>query len=132
LAGVPPVARPEVVAVEFPPGEATRSIRQRLCRLAQEGAGTLRVEGEHSLAHPGVAELLRECVRLSFARVEVVGSVEALARLSDRQLIALRGLTRVIARPAGEGAADPAALREARARVARLTGAEVDGGGGDG
>ncbi len=122
LDGVPAVARPDVVTVSFPVDEATRSIRQRLCRLAQEGADALRVDDDHSLAHPAIADLLRECVRLSFSRVEVSGPVAKLCTLSDRELIALRGLTRVEARPS---AADPADVADALARIARLTRAQV-------
>jgi len=51
--------------------ETTRSIRQRLVRAAQCGAGRLRVVGADLLSHPGALELLEELPRLSFKEIEL-------------------------------------------------------------
>src|SRR6185503_17317196 len=45
--------------------------------------------------HPNAAELLRECTRLSFRRVEVAGEGSALQRFSDGEIAKLAGISRI-------------------------------------
>jgi MoaA/NifB/PqqE/SkfB family radical SAM enzyme len=73
--------------------EATRAIRARLVRAAQEGSPTLRI-GAASLAHPAAAALLWEATRLSWERVEVAGEAAALDSATDGELVKLRKLAR--------------------------------------
>lgn len=123
LASVPVGDVPQRCRVAFPAEESTRSIRQRLCRLAQEGSAELLVDDPTSLNHPAVGELLQECVRLGFSRVEVRGPASWVERLSDRELVRLQGLSRVVLRSeTGEGPI-PA---EATNRLRRLCKAEVE------
>ncbi len=75
--------------------ESTRAVRIRLVRLAQHGVRTLRVASAGSLCHPDAAELLRECTRLEFARIEVAGEGSGLADMSDLAVRRLRGLSRI-------------------------------------
>ena len=74
--------------------ETTREIRKRLVRASSEGATTLRITGAGSLAHPQIAELLRETTRLSFQSVEVSGNLAPLDRLTDAEIRRLAGITR--------------------------------------
>lgn len=121
MATVPPREVPAVVRVEFPPAEATRSIRQRLCRLAQEGSAELLLDDAASLDHPAIGELLVESVRLGFSRVEVRGPAGWVQRLSDRELIGLQGLSRVVLRVGQEPPPE-----ESVSRLQRLTRAQVE------
>jgi len=132
--GVPGIELPSEVRISFSADRSSRSLRQELCVLAQVGAATLRIADDHSLRHPQAPALLQECVRLSFARVEVEGPVEALAGMDDRSLIGLQGLSRVVALLHGDDAAahdavaGPGAWQAAHdtlARLARLAHAEV-------
>ncbi|MCB9778812.1 MAG: hypothetical protein H6742_09635 [Alphaproteobacteria bacterium] len=104
-AGVPGIALPTWVRIAFPPGSRTRGIRQQLARLAQEGAPELRIADHDSLLHPAALELLRECVRLGFRTVRVVGRVDGLAGASDRELVGLKGLHGAVALLYGDDAA---------------------------
>jgi MoaA/NifB/PqqE/SkfB family radical SAM enzyme len=78
----------------FRADQSTREIRQLLVNLAQQGAACLRLDGD-SLQHPHVLALLRDSLRLSFERVQVVGYLHHLAHLNDTELFQLRDLHRV-------------------------------------
>ena len=65
----------------------------RLVRLAGTTA-VLRITG---LDHPDAAELLRESLRLEFARVEIVADLAPLATFSDDELHRVRRLTAITA-----------------------------------
>ncbi len=96
LAGRAPLPeQPDAFGFQFEAGESTRAIRQRLVQCAQHGAQTLRIEGA-SLAHPAAVPLLRECLRLSFAHVEVYGAAHHLSECSDTELFQLRGLSKFV------------------------------------
>ncbi len=123
LAAVPAGEVPRVLRVTFPGEESTRTIRQRLCRLAQEGGTELLVDDATSLDHPAIAELLQECVRLGFERVEIRGPSGWVERLSDRQLVRLQGLSKVVLR--SEDGQVPVS-EEAVSRIRRLCKAEVE------
>ena len=134
LRGVPGLVIPPALTIAFAPDAPTRGLRQELCRLAQVGSPVLRIDDAHSLRHPEVGALLRECVRLGFQRVEIAGPVQALASLTDRDLVALKGLSRVeawvrgpdrAAHDAVEGEGSWATTQEILARMARLSKAEV-------
>ena len=134
LAGVPGVDLPPVLITAFPPGVSTRPLRQELCRLSQVGSPVLRIDDAHSLRHPEIGALLRECVRLGFQRVELAGPVQGLSGLLDRDLVALKGLSRVEAWVRGEdeaahdalaGEGDWAVIEAVLERLARLSGAAV-------
>lgn len=115
--------------------EATRNLRARLVRAAQEGAHVLRIASAGSLAHPKAAALLREATLLSYERVEVAGEASALASASDAELYALKGITRfdiALFGPDAEthdahvgraGAFE--AARSTAERIAKLAGAQI-------
>ncbi len=118
LAGEPLGPAAAVVVSDF--SGTSRQVRQRLGRLAQEGATTLRLEGAGVFGHPDAASLLRDALRLSMPRVEARGDVRPLVRLSDRAIVGLRGLARLDAvLPPG---ADPADTDDLLARITRLAG----------
>jgi hypothetical protein len=73
---------------------ATRAVRRRLVRAAQEGAPLLLVTDAGSLAHPEAAALLAETGLLSFPRVEVAGEAAALAGFLDQDMRRLAHLAR--------------------------------------
>jgi MoaA/NifB/PqqE/SkfB family radical SAM enzyme len=75
--------------------ESTRDVRIRLVRAAQHGPATLRIAGGGTLAHPQVADLLREATRLQLPRIEVAGEASGLDAAGDMELRRLRGLTRL-------------------------------------
>lgn len=94
-----PSAAPAVVRVAFCAAAGTpiptRELRLRLMRAAQVGATTLRVADGTSLSHPAAAQLLRECTRLSFERLELCGEGSGLAALTSGDLYPLRSVSRV-------------------------------------
>ena len=94
-----PTAAPSVVRVAFCEADGapipTRDLRLRLMRAAQVGATTLRIADGTSLSHPATAQLLRECTRLSFQRVELCGEGSGLAALTSGDLYPLRAVSRV-------------------------------------
>jgi len=92
-AGREPGPIPTLVAVRFPQGEATRSIKQRLVDAAQQGATTLQVAG--TMDHSDALALLREALRLSFAQVVVTADLSGLAPQPNNKLFHLRGLTEI-------------------------------------
>jgi MoaA/NifB/PqqE/SkfB family radical SAM enzyme len=92
-AGREPGPVPSLVAVRFPQGEPTRSIKQRLVDAAQQGATTLQVAG--TLNHSDALTLLREALRLSFAHVVVTADLSGLAPQPNNKLFHLRGLTEI-------------------------------------
>lgn len=120
LAGVPLRPVPAELRLSFAADEPTRGLRQRLCRLAQEGAASLRIEGPESMAHPAIAELLQESLRLGFPEVRARGGLERLAAASDRDLIGLRGESRLVLEVPERPEEQPRA-----ARLARLARAEI-------
>ncbi len=75
--------------------EGSRAIRIRMVRASQEGADVLRIASAGSLAHPDVAELLRDATRLAIPRVEVAGEASGIMDVED---VALRRLRRRITR----------------------------------
>lgn len=101
---------------------SSRELRALLLRAAQEGAPELRVADAASLRHPALAELLRECLRLSFRAVRVGGPINNLLALSDRQLLGLRGVQSFD--HVFTAAPSPEEL-EGLQRLARLTEADV-------
>lgn len=82
-----------VIAVRFPAEESTRSIKMRLVHAAQQGAGILQIAG--SLNHPQAMELVREALRLSFAKVVITGDLTGLANAPNNKLFQLRSLTEI-------------------------------------
>ncbi len=118
--GVPEVYRSLFGSSELPAGPPTdlaeddfsgtsRQIRMRLVRHG-EHATHLRVT---AIDHPDAAALLREALRLGFARVEVAADLAPLAAFSDDELHRLRRLTAL--RPTGPVPPD---LRERIGRIA--------------
>lgn len=121
MAGEPADAAESTVVCDF--SGSSRQVRQRLSRLAQEGATTLRIQGAGAFDHPDAADLLRDALRLSVPRVEARGDVRPLVDLSDRAIVGLRDLARLEAvLPVG---ADPESTDALLARVARLAGVET-------
>ena len=103
---------------------SSRSVRRAMARICQEGVETLRLEGPGVFGHPDAEGLLRDALRLSLPRVEAAGDVRPLAALSDRAVVGLRGLARVVAStPPG---ADPDEIDAVLARLARLAGIDVE------
>jgi hypothetical protein len=121
LSGEVPVAQGAVANVSF--RGSSRQIRQRLAAVCQEGAETLMLAGEGVFGHPAAGALLRETTRLSMRRVEARGDVLPLAALSDREVVGLRGISRIEAFvPAGGAPEDVDAVL---ARLARLASIDV-------
>ncbi|NOY28365.1 MAG: hypothetical protein GXP62_21105 [Oligoflexia bacterium] len=116
LAGVPPQPQLPRRTIAFPADRSSRFLRQQLCRLAQDGPAVLRIDDAFSLAHPAALGLLRECVRLGFAGVELSGPLWPLHDISDREIIGLKGLTLV----SGWVHGTDARTQELLARLARL------------
>lgn len=124
-----------VVEVHWRPDESTRDVRVRLVRASQEGADTLRIRAGASLDHPAAAALLREATRLSVPRLELVGDLARLTRLSDDELRRLRRFSAAVAELSGStpeahdaarGAGSFAAAGEALTRLHRATRRRVE------
>jgi pyruvate-formate lyase-activating enzyme len=121
MAGEAPEPRERVATLAF--DGTSRSARRAMARICQEGVGTLRLEGPGVFDHPDAEGLLRDALRLSLPRVEALGDVRPLAALSDRAVVGLRGLARVVATTPPD--ADPAEIDAVLARLARLAGLTV-------
>ena len=101
----------------------SRGIRQRLVRLAQEGAPALRVLVHGVPAGDGAGALLRECTLLGFSAVTLRVRLAEIEALDNPALYGLRGLTRVdLLLDAPSRCAQAA---EQLSRVRRLCGAEA-------
>jgi hypothetical protein len=121
MAGEVPDAPSDTAVLSF--SGSSREVRRDMARVCQEGVKTLRIAGEGVFAHPAAGELLRDALRLSLPRVEARGDVRALAGLSDRELVGLRGLA-LLESTTPDGA-DPAEIDAVLARFSRLAGVEV-------
>ncbi len=73
--------------------ESTRTIRQRLVRLAGEGPGRLVFAGASPWDHPALPDMVREALRLGFLEVEVWGPLHPLGQLDRGTARKLEGLT---------------------------------------
>ncbi len=127
LSALVPGPVPDRIRAGWSPDESTREVRRRLVRLAQERPQELWVEGEHLLAHPEAADLIRETTRLSIPRVVLVTECAALAGFTSRQLRRLQKLAEVRALVWGPDVAHhdahvgtPGALDAALAGLAEL------------
>ena len=118
-----PREQPTLISLDIPAGLPSRAIRQKLVRVAQEGAAVLCIAAPDVLRHPAAAELLRECTRLSFERVELHTDLRELASLGDAEVYALRGLHLVVGLLAE--VADYAETAPQLERMARLAGADT-------
>jgi hypothetical protein len=66
---------------------STRSLRQRLVALAQEGCPRLLIR---TLSHPAAVEMCREALRAGFAELWLEADPLDLGGASDAELLALR------------------------------------------
>ncbi|MFZ5479989.1 MAG: radical SAM protein [Myxococcota bacterium] len=103
--GGSPAPVPDPAVLDVAPDETTRSLRQRLVRVAT--AKTVVFAGPDPWAHPGLPTMVREAVRLGIPRVEVWGPLRP---LEDAAFEKLAGLAEVRA-PAGGDARTEERLR---------------------
>jgi len=111
---------PDSILVQFDRDTASRVLRQRLVRAAQEGAPLLRIASEATFSRSDSPDLLRDAGSLSFARVELAGDARGLRAFSNGQLARLQFATRIGVRVFDER--DEHEARETLRRVTELSG----------
>ena len=85
---------PDIIHCAIRQYDSSRYTRQRLLFAAQSHPKELHLISEYK--HPQIYELLRETLRLSIPKIVLLGQVENLLHLSDKEIIRLRGIGGIV------------------------------------